>query len=117
MVVKLFYSRDGDKLITPDDIEVKRITTDHKPSLPAEEARIKAAGGFVTRTQTKRGEISRVCAILVTCCCLVVLLYCLRRFVSTLVVVVLFCYVVCGDLFLLWLLSCCFVMLFAAICF
>ena len=33
------------------------MTTDHKPSLPAEEARIKAAGGFVTRTQTKRGEV------------------------------------------------------------
>merc|ERR1712000_253317 len=45
-------------------VEAKRVTTDHKPSLPAEEARIKAAGGFVTRTQTKRGEVSRVCAIL-----------------------------------------------------
>lgn len=46
------------------DFELTRVTTDHKPSLPAEEARIKAAGGFVTRTQTKRGEVSRVCAIL-----------------------------------------------------
>jgi serine/threonine protein phosphatase PrpC len=44
-----------------DDVhQVTRVTTDHKPSLPAEEARIKAAGGFVTRTQTKRGEV-RVC--------------------------------------------------------
>jgi serine/threonine protein phosphatase PrpC len=41
-----------------------RLTVDHKPSLPSEEKRIKEAGGFVTRTMTKRGEISRVCAIL-----------------------------------------------------
>jgi len=45
-------------------VKAVRVTTDHKPSLPAEEERIKAAGGFVTRTKTKRGEISRVCAIL-----------------------------------------------------
>ena len=45
-------------------VRALRVTVDHKPSLPAEEARIKAAGGFVTRTRIKRGEISRVCAIL-----------------------------------------------------
>jgi serine/threonine protein phosphatase PrpC len=51
-------------LASPLDLELTRVTTDHKPSLPAEEARIKAAGGFVSRTQTKRGEVSRVCAVL-----------------------------------------------------
>jgi hypothetical protein len=52
-----FFSRLCSFFFFSVAVAIKRVTTDHKPSLPAEEARIKAAGGFVTRTQTKRGEV------------------------------------------------------------